>query len=550
MRIFLTLICFSITLFCFAQEKQNGRVKIPFDLGIEKGKMRHGQRQGVWRRYDADGRLTYQMTYKNGIKDGAEISYNYKDSINSSGYYKNGNKDGGFISMANGRTVSFYNYVIDTLHGNCFQNSPSKSFAGLYDHGKKTGTWVVDSVDYRKKRIKDSTSYVKGLKEGSSFIFTNSILVSKSEWVAGKRNGAHSEYDETTGKLIVSGSYLNNNRHGGWNTYENSQLRKVEDFENGIHSGNTIQYGKDTTVILGVEKYNIEGSKKYAEEFDESGHLVQLWYYGPKEDIDSTLMYYPNGRIKNAHYTAYENNEGFTQFFLYMSYYPNGKLETRGFEYKQSRNGNWLSYDSTGALLANIQYEDNMPFGWFQTYYPNGKVKVKAYCYEAITDTILVYSKTGARVAQSDPAYSKTIQEVQLAYPSILFRDPNKFPVDHKKKGKVALGDIVSEGVWSDEPPQFPGGNDSLSNFISRHVSYPEPERRLSLEGTVVIKFLVEKDGALSDIQVERAVKDAPGFTKETLGMMRAMPKWKPAKTKGKIVRVYHQVPIHFSLKQ
>jgi TonB family protein len=114
----------------------------------------------------------------------------------------------------------------------------------------------------------------------------------------------------------------------------------------------------------------------------------------------------------------------------------------------------------------------------------------------------------------------------------------------------VSLGDpIEGAGKWSDEPALFPGGNDSLNAFIRKHVQYPEPERRLSKEGEVQIKFLIEKDGTVSDIQIIKVVDGAPGFTRETMQLMRAMPKWKPAKTKGKIVRVYYTLPVKFKLQ-
>jgi hypothetical protein len=549
MRVLLILICFSLSILAPAQNKKNGKVKIPFDRGYETGKLHRGQKHGVWRRYDAEGRMVYQMTYTKGIKNGAEFSNNFKDTINSSGYYVNGLRHGGFISLKNGHAISFFNYQNDTLQGNCFFNSPEKSFEGYYDHGKKAGTWVIDSIEYKGDRIKDSTSYVHGLKEGSSFLFVNSVLVSRSEWEAGKRNGAYMEYHEKTGSLATEGGYFNNNKHGIWKNYSNGKLISIEEYENGIHVANTFMYGKDTSVIIAIMKYNPDGSKQMAQYNDASGTLQHRWYYGPQEDVDSIITYYPNGKVKEGHYTAYENNDGFTQFYLYLSYYSNGALQTRGFEYKNARNGTWLSYDSTGHLIANMHYEENMPFGWFQTYYSNGKLKLKAYCYEAITDTILVYSKNGVRLQQSDPMYSKTIAEVQSAFPSITFRDPNKFPPEHHKRGHVSLGETINEGVWSEEPASFPGGSDSLKSFIAKNINYPEPERRLGIQGIVVIRFLVEKDGSLSDIQVAQHVKDAPGFTKETLRMMRLMPKWKPAQTKGKIVRVYYNLPVEFSLE-
>lgn len=529
-------------------QKKNGKVTIEIEKGgVEKGRIKNGLREGTWKSYNAAGKPIKEENYLHGKRDG--VFTQWTDSSVVTGNYTAGQKNGAFITKYNGHLVSEINYKMDTLHGKYFLDSREKFISASYNHGKKDGLRVVDSVDYERHHVRDSTNYKNGLRDGVSVLYVNNVRVQLLTWSEGKRNGAFREYDPKSGAVITSGAYRNDNRDGYWLKYKDGRLISREDFENGIHASNSFYYGTDTSDVTGTESYYPDGMKKVSQQNYPGGKASQRIYFSQQGNIDSIVSYFTDGRIKDAHYTAYVNNEGITQFYTYQSYYMNGKVKQHGYEHKNERDGNWLTYDSTGKLLETEHYVDGKPFGWFIAYYPGGGLKLKAYCYEGITDTILVYAKAGAKLSQKDPMYSKTIAEVQAIHPDIQFRDPNTFPPDHHRKGVVALGPDANEGTWSDEPATFPGGNDSLNSFIQRTISFPEPERRMSKEGEVHIKFLVEKDGSLSDIQIVKEVQGAPGFTKETMRLMRVMPKWTPARTDGKIVRVYYILPVKFSLQ-
>jgi TonB family protein len=546
---------FLATLFCVLflaaaahAQKKNGKVSIAVEKGgVEKGRIRNGQREGVWRTYNAKGDVIQTENYLNGKRDGEYLRID--DSVVTTGSYTRNQKNGTFITKVNGKVVSEIGYRFDTLDGRYFISNSEKKISGTYSHGRKTGLRVADSVDYNRDRIHDSTYFENGLRNGVSVIRKNNVTVSETYWSKGKRSGAYKEYDDKTGKLVWQGSFADDKRDGIWKKYDNGRLVRVEDYENGINAANTLVYGNDTTVIREVYSYRPDGELRLLVRNYDDGHVMSRVYYGPQNNIDSSISFYPNGKLKDAHYTSYTNDDGMTQFYLYMSYHRNGKLHSKGYEHRKARTGTWLMYDSLGRIETNISYQENKPFGWFKAYHSNGRVKLQAYCYEGITDTILVYSPAGVKLKQSDPNYSKTIEQVQAQHSDINFRDPNKFPPDHRRKGIVALGPDANEGKWADEPATFPGGTDSLNAFIRKMIRYPEPERRLSKEGEVHIKFLIEKDGTLSDIQIVKTVEGAPGFTKETMRLMRAMPKWKPAKTNGKIVRVYYILPVKFSLQ-
>ena len=95
--------------------------------------------------------------------------------------------------------------------------------------------------------------------------------------------------------------------------------------------------------------------------------------------------------------------------------------------------------------------------------------------------------------------------------------------------------------------PEFPGGYKALLEFISKNVSYPEEAMKNAWQGRVVLQFVIEKDGAVSNIKVLRSVNET--LDNEAMRVIREMPKWTPGKDKGKEVRCKYTIPIVFALK-
>lgn len=94
----------------------------------------------------------------------------------------------------------------------------------------------------------------------------------------------------------------------------------------------------------------------------------------------------------------------------------------------------------------------------------------------------------------------------------------------------------------AEQMPEFPGGNGEMLNFISENLRYPEDAN--GVEGRVSVEFIVNKDGSISDVKVVRNL--APSLDKEAIRIIQSMPKWKPGKQRGEIVRVRYSVPINF----
>ena len=98
-----------------------------------------------------------------------------------------------------------------------------------------------------------------------------------------------------------------------------------------------------------------------------------------------------------------------------------------------------------------------------------------------------------------------------------------------------------------EEMPEFPGGMAECMKFLAKKIKYPTIAQENGVQGRVIVQFVVNKDGTIVDPVVVRSVD--PYLDKEALRVIKAMPKWKPGKQRGKAVRVKYTVPVTFRLQ-
>lgn len=98
-----------------------------------------------------------------------------------------------------------------------------------------------------------------------------------------------------------------------------------------------------------------------------------------------------------------------------------------------------------------------------------------------------------------------------------------------------------------EEMPSFPGGQGALMAFLSSNIKYPVVAQENGVQGRVIVGFVVEKDGSISDVKVMRSVD--PSLDREAQRVVKAMPRWKPGKQNGSAVRVKYTVPVVFRLQ-
>ena len=104
-------------------------------------------------------------------------------------------------------------------------------------------------------------------------------------------------------------------------------------------------------------------------------------------------------------------------------------------------------------------------------------------------------------------------------------------------------GDVF---VVVEKMPEFPGGPDGLSNFLTKNIKYPSKALKKGVEGKVYAQFIVEKDGSVSDIKIIRGI--GSGCDEETIRVIKLMPNWTPGAQRGKPVRVRFVLPVAYLL--
>ena len=108
--------------------------------------------------------------------------------------------------------------------------------------------------------------------------------------------------------------------------------------------------------------------------------------------------------------------------------------------------------------------------------------------------------------------------------------------------------EVVEEEVFLvvEDDPEFPGGLSALSQYLASNIKYPQLAKENNITGKVFVSFVVEKDGSVGQVKILRDIGGGCGA--EAVRVVKAMPKWKPGKQRGKPVRTQFNLPVDFSL--
>ncbi|MFI5140037.1 MAG: TonB family protein [Sphingobacteriales bacterium] len=231
--------------------------------------------------------------------------------------------------------------------------------------------------------------------------------------------------------------------------------------------------------------------------FFPNGHRMKVSNYENGEPVGDQIEYYPNGKFYNKKSYVKTFTEE-TELLLKDCKDSTGNVLAEG------GNGKWIKFDSS---FEKIEEEGQIENG-----HEEGAWRSK------ISDTVFLVNeyKNGIKVS------SKTLD----------------------KAGKEIKDPRIFTSV--DQVPEFPGGLDEFMRLLVRHLDYPARARENGTQGRVIICFIVEKDGSLTDIKVVRGIGD--GCDEEAVRVIKLSPRWKPGMQNGHAVRVAYSVPISFSL--
>lgn len=107
--------------------------------------------------------------------------------------------------------------------------------------------------------------------------------------------------------------------------------------------------------------------------------------------------------------------------------------------------------------------------------------------------------------------------------------------------------DSIKKNAQPNMPAQFPGGERALISFIAKNVVYPEVALKNDIQGTVIVRFLVKKNGKPSKFSVVQSLSKE--CDAEALRVAKLLPRFTPARKDGKAVPIYFKIPVRFILR-
>lgn len=168
--------------------------------------------------------------------------------------------------------------------------------------------------------------------------------------------------------------------------------------------------------------------------------------------------------------------------------------------------------------------------------------------YFTLVFSILLSSCHSNDNADSNGAAATVTDSVVVTPDSVSSRSHQS---DFVTSSAAPVGDQVKkiDSVYTsvEESAEFPGGLDKKMAFLAKNLRYPAEARANNVQGRVVVQFIVEKDGSLTDVHVVRGL--GSGTDQETIRVFRASPRWKPGIEKGRPVRQLYTMPVNFTLQ-
>jgi protein TonB len=151
---------------------------------------------------------------------------------------------------------------------------------------------------------------------------------------------------------------------------------------------------------------------------------------------------------------------------------------------------------------------------------------------------------------EEEPKMQKEVVEAKAAIGVVNFDKgtddaaaPIPVPAEHAQISEEAEPPFVIV----EQMPQFPGGEKELMNFIKNNLRYPVLAQEMGISGVVIINFVIDKEGGISDIKISRGI--GSGCDEEAIRVLKLMPKWTPGRQGGRTVRVAYNLPFRFVLK-
>jgi TonB family protein len=249
-------------------------------------------------------------------------------------------------------------------------------------------------------------------------------------------------------------------------------------------------------------------------------------HYVDGNNIPHADDYYISGQIQMTGTYLKKNYRKKNGLFTW--YYKNGQPEYSGNYLKGERVGEWTWWSDSGMVEQKEVYnEKGLRDGPAAYWFENGQMDCEGSFTDGAMDGVWKF-------------YHENGQECS--------------------RETYVMGELVALEMWNEsgEPekvkelstetePEYPGGFDSMADFIRTNVVYPEEARGQMIQGSVYVEFIVGRTGEIENVKVLKSAH--PLLDEEALRVVKLMPAWIPGRQHNRAVRVRYTIPINFKIQ-
>jgi len=281
----------------------------------------------------------------------------------------------------------------------------------------------------------------------------------------------------------------------------------------------------------------------------ENGVYVLREFYG---DVLVTEAFYSDKKLqtKNGSYKAFD---------LY-----NGKLRSETNYVNNEIEGKETQYFESGKIKRETQYAKGLKSGETYGYFESGAIET-AYFFkdDKEIEPRIYYYENGVKkmTININPKNYETENNDFSNYYTVYY---GSFELFDSLANKICEGEYVDGELENtncnketisdemldpavEEMPVFPGGDNELLKFLYGRIKYQAIAKNNSVQGLVVLSFVVLEDGSINDVKILRGID--PSIAEEAVRVVQLMPNWSPGKVQGKPVKVSYKLPVRFKLE-
>jgi len=293
--------------------------------------------------------------------------------------------------------------------------------------------------------------------------------------------------------------------------------------------------------------YLIKDNGQYVETRDSADYIRIVQEPDKGSDLYIINEYYKDGKIKSMGLSRKVDPPSYVG--IYRSMYNNGNKKQVANYVKGMLNGTVFNYYPNGKLYTSYVYNDTTPGSGITSYQvievndSTGKPLVKdgnGLCALYDNDFKHIISRGMIKNGEYDGVWTGEDPGLHLSYKETY------------ENGKMISGESTGEDhvtltyTRSHIQPEYKGGVNSFYRYLGTSIRYPPNCQRMGIQGIVLLKFIVEKNGSLTDIKVVNYVDEE--LAAEAVRVLKQSPRWTPGTMRGRTVRVTYTVPISFSL--